>query len=222
MVSKITRVAIFFAVLSCGAASCHRASAASPVLPMPATDEAVAPGSALRTAVVAGGCFWGIQDVFQHVKGVVSATSGYAGGTAATAHYEIVSSGTTEHAESVQVTYDPTKITYGQLLRVFLTVGHDPTELNRQGPDTGVQYRSVIFYRDAEQQRVAEAYLAQLRDAKAFPRPIVTRVTPLTAFYEAEGYHQDYARRHPSDLYIVYNDAPKVAHLQKEFPELYR
>jgi peptide-methionine (S)-S-oxide reductase len=222
MVSKTTRVAIFFAVLAAAAAGCHMASAASTVLPLPATDEAAAPGAGLRTAVVAGGCFWGIQDVFQHVKGVVSATSGYAGGTAATAHYEIVSSGTTEHAESVQVTYDPTKITYGQLLRVFFTVGHDPTELNRQGPDNGVQYRSVIFYRDAEQQRVAEAYLAQLREAKAFPRPIVTRVTPLKAFYEAEGYHQDYARRHPNDLYIVYVDAPKVEHLQKQFPELYR
>jgi peptide-methionine (S)-S-oxide reductase len=222
MVSRITRVAIFFAVLAATAAGCHMASATGTALPIPATDESAAPGAGLRTAVVAGGCFWGIQDVFQHVKGVVSATSGYAGGTAATAHYEIVSSGTTEHAESVQVTYDPTKITYGQLLRVFLTVGHDPTELNRQGPDTGVQYRSVIFYRDAEQQRVAEAYLAQLREVKAFPRPIVTRVTPLKAFYEAEGYHQDYARRHPHDLYIVYNDAPKVEHLQKQFPELYR
>ncbi|HEY5102200.1 MAG TPA: peptide-methionine (S)-S-oxide reductase MsrA [Steroidobacteraceae bacterium] len=221
MVSKITRMAVLL-VLSIGAAGCGMVSAASPLLPMPATDEAPAPGAGLRTAVLAGGCFWGIQDVFQHVKGVVSATSGYAGGTAATAHYEIVSSGTTEHAESVRITYDPTKISYGQLLRVFLAVGHDPTELDRQGPDIGVQYRSVIFYRDPEQQRVAEAYLAQLRDAKSFARPIVTRVTPLKTFYEAEGYHQDYARRHPSDLYIVYNDAPKVEHLQKEFPALYQ
>jgi peptide-methionine (S)-S-oxide reductase len=221
MVIKFIR-AILLSALSLGAIGCHLASAASPVLPMPATDEAVESGASLRTAVIAGGCFWGIQDVFQHVKGVVSATSGYSGGTAATAHYEIVSSGTTEHAESVKVTYDPTKITYGQLLRVFLAVGADPTELDRQGPDTGVQYRSVIFYRDAEQQRVAEAYLAQLRDAKVYPRPIVTRVTPLKAFYDAESYHQDYARRHPHDLYIVYNDAPKVTHLQQEFPELYR
>jgi peptide-methionine (S)-S-oxide reductase len=221
MVIKFIR-AILLSALSLGAIGCHLASAASPVLPMPATDEAVESGASLRTAVIAGGCFWGIQDVFQHVKGVVSATSGYSGGTAATAHYEIVSSGTTEHAESVKVTYDPTKITYGQLLRVFLAVGADPTELDRQGPDTGVQYRSVIFYRDAEQQRVAEAYLAQLREAKAFARPIVTRLTPLKAFFEAEGYHQDYARRHPHDLYIVYNDAPKVVHLQQEFPELYQ
>jgi peptide-methionine (S)-S-oxide reductase len=221
MVIKFIR-AILLSAVAVGAIGCHLASAASPVLPMPATDETVAPGAGVRTAVIAGGCFWGIQDVFQHVKGVVSATSGYSGGTAATAHYEIVSSGTTEHAESVKVTYDPTKITYGQLLRVFLAVGADPTELDRQGPDTGVQYRSVIFYRDTEQQRVAEAYLAQLRDAKIFPRPIVTRVTPFKAFYDAESYHQDYARRHPHDLYIVYNDAPKVTHLQQEFPELYR
>jgi peptide-methionine (S)-S-oxide reductase len=222
MVTKFTRVAVLLAVLSSSAAACHLASAADTALPAPATDETVQPGAKLRTAVVAGGCFWGIQDVFQHVKGVVRATSGYSGGTAGTAHYEIVSSGTTGHAESVEVTYDPTQITYGQLLRVFFAVGHDPTQLDRQGPDSGIQYRSVIFYRDAEQQRVAEAYIAQLRDAKVFPRPIVTRVTPLKAFYEAEGYHQDYARRHPHDLYIVYNDAPKVDHLQKQFPELYR
>ena len=204
------------------AAACHLASAASFTLPAAATDEPAAAPKGTRTAVVAGGCFWGIQAVFQHVKGVVSATSGYSGGSAASAHYEIVSSGTTEHAESVKITYDPSQITYGQLLRVFLQVGHDPTELNRQGPDTGTQYRSVIFYADAEQQRVAEAYLAQLRQANAFPRPIVTRVTPLKAFYPAEDYHQDYARRHPHDLYIVYNDAPKVENLKTEFPELYR
>jgi peptide-methionine (S)-S-oxide reductase len=222
MVCKIIRVAALFAVLSVAAVGCHLASAASAPLPVPATDEAVAPGAHLRTAVVAGGCFWGIQDVFQHVKGVVSATSGYSGGTATTAHYEIVSSGTTTHAESVQITYDPKQITYGQLLRVFFAVGHDPTQLDRQGPDTGVQYRSVIFYRDAEQERVAEAYIAQLRDSKVFARPIVTRVTPLKEFYEAEAYHQDYARRHPHDLYIAYNDAPKIEHLQREFPELYR
>jgi peptide-methionine (S)-S-oxide reductase len=222
MVVKITRVVMLFAVLSAAAAGCQMASATDTTLPVPATDEAVAPGAKLRTAVLAGGCFWGIQDVFEHVKGVVRATSGYSGGTAATAHYEIVSSGKTGHAESVEITYDPTKITYGQLLRVFLSVGHDPTQLDRQGPDSGIQYRSVIFYRDAEQQRVAEAYLAQLRAANVFPRPIVTRVTPLQAFYEAEGYHQDYARRNPNDRYIVYNDAPKVEHLQQQFPELYR
>jgi peptide-methionine (S)-S-oxide reductase len=222
MVVKAVRVASLFGLLWIAATGCHLASAASNALPPPATDEAVAPGAPLRTAVVAGGCFWGIQDVFQHVKGVVHATSGYSGGTAATAHYEIVSSGMTEHAESVQITYDPKQITYGQLLRVFFQVGHDPTELDRQGPDSGVQYRSVIFYGDAEQQRVAEAYIAQLRAAKVFPRPIVTRVSPLKQFYAAEAYHQDYARRNPHDLYIVYNDAPKVEHLEREFPELYK
>ena len=222
MVIKITRALVLSALLSVGAAACHLASAASTALPAPLTDESVPPAKGTRTAVVAGGCFWGIQAVFQHVKGVVSATSGYSGGTAASAHYEIVSSGTTEHAESVKITYDPTQITYGQLLRVFLQVGHDPTELDRQGPDTGIQYRSVIFYANPEQQRVAEAYLAQLRETSAFARPIVTRVTPLKAFYDAEDYHQDYARRHPHDLYIVYNDAPKVENLKREFPELYK
>jgi peptide-methionine (S)-S-oxide reductase len=222
MATKTTRALVLAAVLSLGAAGCHLASAASVTLPAPATDEPAAAPKSTRTAVVAGGCFWGVQAVFQHVKGVVSATSGYSGGSAASAHYEIVSSGTTEHAESVKITYDPSQITYGQLLRVFLQVGHDPTELNRQGPDTGTQYRSVIFYADAEQQRVAEAYLAQLQQANAFARPIVTRVTPLKAFYPAEDYHQDYARRHPHDLYIVYNDAPKVENLKREFPELYR
>jgi peptide-methionine (S)-S-oxide reductase len=222
MVCKIMRVAVLVAILGVGAAGCHRASAANTVLPVPVTDEAAVSGAGLRTAVLAGGCFWGIQDVFQHVKGVVSATSGYAGGSAATAHYEIVSSGTTEHAETVQVLYDPKQITYGQLLRVFFAVGHDPTQLNRQGPDSGVQYRSVIFYRDAEQEHIAAAYVAQLRAANVFARPIVTRLTPLQAFYTAEDYHQDYARRHPHDLYIVYNDAPKVADLQRQFPELYR
>jgi peptide-methionine (S)-S-oxide reductase len=222
MAIKTTRALLLAAVLSLATAACHLASAASVALPAAATDEPAGAPKATRTAVVAGGCFWGIQAVFQHVKGVVSATSGYSGGSAASAHYEIVSSGTTEHAESVKITYDPSQITYGQLLRVFLQVGHDPTELDRQGPDTGTQYRSVIFYADAEQQRVAEAYLAQLRQANAFPRPIVTRVSPLKAFYPAEDYHQDYARRHPHDLYIVYNDAPKVENLKKEFPELYR
>jgi peptide-methionine (S)-S-oxide reductase len=215
--------AIVLGMLLClNAVGCHLASAAGAPLPAPATDENAEPGARLRTAVFAGGCFWGIQDVFHHVKGVVHATSGYSGGTAATASYPIVSSGTTEHAESVEVTYDPKQITYGQLLRVFFAVGHDPTQLDRQGPDSGVQYRSVIFYADAEQQRIAEAYIAQLRAAKVFDRPIVTRVTPLKAFYKAEDYHQDYAERHPHDIYIVYNDAPKVEHLQQQFPELYR
>ncbi len=222
MMLRMMRVAVLVALLAAGTSGCHLARAANTPLPAPASDESAANAAGVRTAVLAGGCFWGVQDVFQHVKGVVRATSGYAGGTAATASYPIVSSGTTEHAESVQITYDPKQITYGELLRVFFAVGHDPTQLNRQGPDSGVQYRSVIFYADAEQRRIAEAYVAQLRAANVFDRPIVTRVTPLKGFYKAEEYHQDYAERHPHDLYIVYNDAPKVAHLQQQFPELYR
>jgi len=178
-----------------------------------------APGH--QTAVFAGGCFWGVQAVFQHVKGVISATSGYSGGSAKTAEYEIVSTGETGHAESVQVVYDPSQITYGELLRVFFSVAHDPTELNRQGPDTGTQYRSVIFFANEEQKRIANAYIAQLDTAKVFRHPIVTQVVPLQAFYPAEAYHQDYATLHPNQPYIAFNDAPKVEHLRQEFPELY-
>jgi peptide-methionine (S)-S-oxide reductase len=174
-----------------------------------------------QTAVFAGGCFWGVQAVFKHVNGVVDATSGYAGGSAATAEYETVSTGKTGHAESVKVTFDPTRISYGQLLRVFFSVAHDPTQLNRQGPDTGTQYRSAIFYANEEQRRAAEGYIAQLQDAKTFAHPIVTQVVPLQGFYAAENYHQDYARLHPHDLYIMINDAPKVVHLRERFPDLY-
>jgi peptide-methionine (S)-S-oxide reductase len=172
--------------------------------------------------VLAGGCFWGIQAVFQHVKGVTDATSGYAGGAAQTAKYDVVSSGETGHAESVRVTFDPSQVTYGQLLRVFFSVAHDPTELNRQGPDEGTQYRSAIFFADADQKRAAEAYIAQLDKAKLFRGRIVTQVAPLAAFYPAEAYHQNYARLHPDNPYIVINDAPKVAHLRQLFPDLYR
>jgi peptide-methionine (S)-S-oxide reductase len=155
------------------------------------------------------------------VKGVTNATSGYSGGAANTAQYELVSNGDTGHAESVKITYDPSQITYGQLLKVFFSVAHDPTELNRQGPDTGSQYRSSIFYENDEQKKIAEAYIAQLDNAKLFPSRIVTQVVPLKAFYAAEAYHQNYFARHPDNPYIVYNDAPKVAHLQQQFPELY-
>jgi peptide-methionine (S)-S-oxide reductase len=159
--------------------------------------------------------------VFQHVKGVRSATSGYAGGTVKNPDYETVSSGRTGHAESVKIEYDPSKITYGELLRVFFSVALDPTQVNRQGPDEGTQYRSVIFYSNDEQKRIAEAYIAQLDQAKVFSGAIATQVVPLQAFYEAEGYHQNYAELHPNDPYIVYNDAPKVANLRREFPDLY-
>src|SRR6185312_3502718 len=170
-----------------------------------------------ETVVFAGGCFWGVQAVFQHVRGVIDATSGYSGGEAKTAQYELVSTGDTGHAESVRVTYDPSKVTYGQLLQVFFSGAHGPTHLNRQGPDDGSQYRSVVFFTTPDQKRVTQAYVAQLTAAKAFPSPIVTQVTPLTGFYAAEAYHQNYATRHPHDPYIVFNDAPKVDHLQQLF-----
>jgi peptide-methionine (S)-S-oxide reductase len=191
-------------------------------VPAPVADEVKASVAGKETAVVAGGCFWGIQAVFQHVKGVVSATSGYSGGSEKTADYETVSGGRTGHAESVQIVYDPSKITYGELLRVFFSVALDPTEVNRQGPDDGLQYRSVIFYGSDEQKRIAEAYIAQLDQSKVFGRKIATQVVPLKGFYPAEGYHQNYATLHPSDPYIVYNDAPKVANLRREFPDLYK
>src|SRR5207249_854451 len=190
-------------------------------LPNPVLDAPIAATKGEQTAVLAGGCFWGVQAVFQHVKGVITATSGYSGGRAKTAEYELVSTGETGHAESVKITYDPSRITYGQLLRVFFSTAHDPTQLDRQGPDEGSQYRSVIFHSNAEQKRIAEAYIAQLDQAKAFPNRIVTQVVPLSAFYPAEAYHQNYAANHPNNLYIVYNDAPKVAHLQQQLPELY-
>jgi len=212
---------LLFMVLIAGTVACSAGSAAGAAVPGPAVDSAKAAAPGQQTAVIAGGCFWGIQAVFQHVKGVISATSGYSGGDAKTAQYEIVSTGETGHAESVKIIYDPAQITYGELLRVFFSVAHDPTQLNRQGPDDGTQYRSVIFYGNDEQKKVAEAYIAQLDKAKVFPRPIVTQVAPLKAFYPAEAYHQDYVTRHPDQLYIVYNDAPKVVHLKQQFPELY-
>lgn len=174
------------------------------------------------TAVFAGGCFWGIEGVFEHVKGVTSATAGYAGGSVASPSYEQVSSGATGHAESVRVMYDPSQVSYGQLLEVFFSVAHDPTQLNRQGPDPGTQYRSIVFYGDSTQRRAVEAYVAELTRKKAFSKPIVTQIVPLTAFYEAEAYHQHYMARHPNARYIVYNDAPKVANLRHRFPNLYR
>src|ERR1700742_3936381 len=191
-------------------------------IPDPAVDAPLATAKGQQTAVIAGGCFWGIQAVYQHVKGVIKATSGYSGGEAKTAEYELVSDGDTGHAESVRITYDPSQISYGQLLKVFFAVAHDPTQLNRQGPDTGTQYRSVIFFGDADQERIARAYVDQLNQAKVFDRTIVTQVVPLKAFYEAEAYHQDYAIHHPNNPYIVANDLPKVANLRKQFPDLYQ
>jgi peptide-methionine (S)-S-oxide reductase len=202
--------------------ACGIAHGAVPTLPDPAIDTEIAKESGHKeTIVLAGGCFWGVQAVFQHMKGVTEAVSGYAGGAVEKPSYEQVSGGDTGHAESVQVTYDPSKVTLGKILKVYFAVAHDPTELNRQGPDTGTQYRSAIFFTTPEQEKIAKAYIAQLTEAKAFPNPIVTQVAALTTFYAAEDYHQNYAALHPDQPYIAINDLPKVANLKKTFPELY-
>ena len=199
------------------------AEAAEPATIPPPAAEAAPPATGLETAVLAGGCFWGIQAVYQHVKGVTNAVSGYAGGAQKNADYETVSSGTTGHAESVQVTFDPRVVSFGKILQVYFAVAHDPTQLNRQGPDAGTQYRSEIFPQTQEQRAIATAYIAQLDAAHAFPRKIVTKVdAEKAAFFPAEGYHQDYAILHPYQPYIVFNDAPKVAKLKATFPELWR
>jgi peptide-methionine (S)-S-oxide reductase len=205
-------------------ASCSgSALAASPsAVPAPAVDNPLAAKPGQETAVFAGGCFWGIQAVFQHVKGVKSAVSGYAGGHTSSPSYEEVSSGATGHAESVRVVFDPSKVSYGQLLRVFFAVAHDPTQLNRQGPDVGTQYRSEIFYTNDAQKRIASAYIGQLDKAKIFSRPIVTKVSSFSSFTVAEDYHQNYATLHPNDMYIRINDAPKVEDLRKNLSELYK
>jgi peptide-methionine (S)-S-oxide reductase len=191
------------------------------VVPSPLVDEA-APAASTEVAVLAGGCFWGVQGVFQHVEGVAAAISGYAGGARDTAHYPMVGSGTTGHAESVRIIFDPRRLTYGRILQIYFSVAHDPTELDRQGPDTGSQYRSAIFPQTPEQARIAQAYIAQLNQAKVFSSPIVTVVEPGKEFYPAEAYHQDYLTLHPAQAYIAINDLPKVAALERLFPELYR
>jgi len=207
---------LFLALTACTAASAREEGVS---LPAPTVDASPATGEA--TAVFAGGCFWGVEGVFQHVRGVKSVRAGYAGGDAAHANYDDVSDGDTGHAESVRVVYDPAQVTYGQLLQVFFSVAQDPTLLNRQGPDVGTQYRSAVFYATPEQKKVAEAYVAQLTAAHAFPAPIVTEVTPLKAFYPAEDYHQDYMRLNPEAMYIVVNDRPKVLALQRLYPQRY-
>lgn len=198
------------------------ASERAVVIPPAATVEPVPEGMVTETAVVAGGCFWGVQLVFQHVKGVENVVSGYAGGNAGEADYNTVSSGATGHAEAVEIVFDPRVINYATILQIFFSVAHDPTQLNRQGPDYGPQYRSAIFVAGEQQRKVAEAYIAQLDEAKVYPAPIVTEVSDLQAFYPAEDYHQDYATLHPDSAYIVYNDLPKAANLSRLFPELYR
>jgi peptide-methionine (S)-S-oxide reductase len=196
-----------------------RAAEDAVIIPPPTADVQAASG--IQTAVLAGGCFWGVQGVFQHTAGVVNAVSGYSGGSKATADYNLVSSGTTGHAEAVEIKYDPNKISYGKILQIFFSVVHDPTQLNRQGPDSGTQYRSAIFTTSDEQRKVAEAYIAELNAAKVYRKAIVTKVGALEAFYPAEAYHQDYLTLHPNQPYIVYNDIPKVANLKKIFAENY-
>jgi len=215
-----TTSALLAFCLMAAAGVCAAAGSAT-TLPAPAMDIPAPAVKGTQTLVFAGGCFWGVEAVFRHVKGVTSAVSGYAGGTAQTADYEKVSGGATRHAEAVQVTYDPAQVSYGQLLRVFFSVAHDPTQLNRQGPDVGPQYRSAIFFMNDEQKSVAQAYINQLNQAKTFSRPIVTEVATLPAFYPAEAYHQNYAARNPNQPYIVIHDLPKVANLKQEFPTLY-
>jgi len=216
--SRLSLCAAAFALLGF-AATPSRAAEDAVVIPPPAVD--ATPSGGLQTAVLSGGCFWGVQGVYQHTAGVVNAVSGYAGGTKATADYQTVSSGSTGHAESVSVRYDPKKISYGKILQIFFSVVHDPTQLNRQGPDTGTQYRSAIFTTSDEQKKVAEAYIAQLDGAKVFRRPIVTKVSALQGFYPAEDYHQDYLTLHPNQPYIAFNDIPKVENLKKLFADNY-
>jgi peptide-methionine (S)-S-oxide reductase len=215
----IATAALFFSLdrLSGGVAF-----AESAVLAPVATKDQEKSAGPLQTAVLAGGCFWGIEAVFEHVHGVRNVVSGYAGGEKSTAHYEMVGSGQTGHAESVQITFDPAEISYGELLRIFFSVAHDPTQLNRQGPDSGTQYRSAIFYGDDTQKEIATQYIEQLNAAKLFNRAIVTRVDPLRAFYPAEGYHQDFIANNPRNLYVVMNDLPKIRNLKQVFPQLYR
>jgi len=220
-ISRKTFAGVLLAV--CGALSLVSACAAekATVIPPPAVDNAKAAGP-LQKAVLAGGCFWGVQGVFEHLNGVHRVVSGYSGGEKSTAEYEVVSGGNTGHAESVEITFDPQEVSYGQILQVFFSVAHDPTQLNRQGPDHGTQYRSSIFYADDTQKKIADAYIAQLGKTGAFHEPIVTRVDPLKGFYAAEDYHQDYLLIHPNDAYIVFNDLPKIRNFQSTLPALYR
>jgi peptide-methionine (S)-S-oxide reductase len=218
---RIVAILAVIGTMAVGALAIGQHSASAAGFPDPATDEPAASTPGSEKAVFSGGCFWGIQAVFEHVKGVTKATAGYAGGAADKAHYEIVSTGTTGHAESVEVVFDPSVVTYGQLLKVFFHVAHDPTELNRQGPDEGTQYRSAVWVANPDQDKIAKGYIAQLDAAKVFDGKIVTQVNPLNAFYAAEGYHQDYLVHHPNQPYIVFNDLPKLDDLKRALPELW-
>ncbi|MGH9967104.1 MAG: peptide-methionine (S)-S-oxide reductase MsrA [Pyrinomonadaceae bacterium] len=219
---KLSAILVILVITTMFLNACSMANASAVAIPNPKLDAPLATTKGEQTAIFAGGCFWGVEAVFDHVKGVSKAESGYSGGSADGAQYYTVASGSTGHAESVRITYDPSQITYGQLLKVFFAVAHDPTELNRQGPDVGTQYRSAIFYGNEEQKRIAESYIDQLDQAKVFGDKIVTQVVPLKAFYEAEAYHQDYLVNHPNQPYIVHHDLPKLANLRKSLPELYK
>lgn len=221
MRTSLVQSLLAIALAAAFAGGCTVNAATSAPIPPPTTDATLAKTSGKQTAVFAGGCFWGTQAVFERVKGVVKTTTGYAGGSASTATYDQVTTETTGHAESVQVVYDPSKITYGDLLRIFFSVAHDPTQLNRQGPDVGTSYRSAIFYANDDQKRLANAYIQQLDDAHVFPRAIVTQVVPLKGFYRAEDYHQDYALHNPDNPYILVCDRPKIAALRQQFPDLF-
>src|SRR5580692_10787399 len=207
--------------LAASLTGCTASAASHTPIPAPTTDATLAQKSGKETAVFAGGCFWGTQAVFERVKGVLKTATGYSGGSAATATYDQVTTETTGHAESVEVVYDPSRLTYGELLRIFFSVAHDPTQLNRQGPDVGTSYRSAIFYSTEDQKRIADAYIAQLDAAKVFPGRIVTEVTPLKGFYRAEEYHQDFAIKNPTNSYIQICDLPKIAALRQQFPDLF-
>ncbi len=218
---EIVRALLFVPLVGL-AVNVARAAEPAAVIPAPTLDAAAPAGAGLQTIVLAGGCFWGVQAVFQHTKGVTAAVSGYAGGDKQTAHYEMVGSGRTGHAESVAVTFDPRQISYGKILQIYFSVAHNPTELDRQGPDVGTQYRSAIFYADDQQKQIANSYIAELDKAHVFPQPIVTRLEALPGFYPAEDYHQDFAVLHPSYPYIVFNDLPKVENLKRLFADFYR
>ncbi|MBI2768661.1 MAG: peptide-methionine (S)-S-oxide reductase MsrA [Burkholderiales bacterium] len=222
MIRKFLVLAGATALSACTYLGSSMAAEKAVKLPPPAVDIPAASQSGRETAVFAGGCFWGVQAVFQHTSGVLNAVSGYAGGDKQTANYQAIGSGRTGHAESVQVTYDPRVVSYGKLLQIYFSVAHDPTQLNRQGPDHGTQYRSAVFYKDANQKQVTESYIAQLDAAKAYPAKIVTQLTPLAAFYPAEGYHQDYATLNPHSPYIAAFDLPKIANLKAVLPEVFR
>jgi peptide-methionine (S)-S-oxide reductase len=218
----ITAIAAFFAWTAVRSIGARPAAEPRYPFPKPAVDAPLSASKSQQTAVLAGGCFWGVEAVFERLKGVGAVTAGYSGGRVNSPSYEMVSSGLTGHAESVSITFDPSQISYGQILMIFFSVAHDPTQLNRQGPDDGTQYRSAIFYSSDEQQRIAAAYIEQLDAAKVYPRKIVTEVVPFKAFFRAEDYHQNYLQTHTDQPYIVYNDLPKLEHLKKQFPDLYR